>query len=137
MSKNITHDGVVVKVEGRTVAVRIVQLSACSGCHARGACTASDSKEKIIEADSMGQEFAIGEQVTIVGSNQMAWSALTYAFIIPLVVSMTVLFVGALQWSEAVGALSVIGFLVVYYWGLYLMRDRLKTKFTFTLRKKC
>lgn len=136
MSKSITHEGVVTKIEGSQVSVLIVQHSACSGCHARGACTASDQKEKIILVEiGPGEVYKPGERVMLVGSNSMAWSALTYAFIIPLVASMVVLFVVALTVSEKAGALSVVGILAVYYFILYLLRNKMKTKFTFSLQK--
>lgn len=136
MSKNITHDGVVVKVEGSDVHVLITQHSACSGCHARGACTASDSKDKIIVAKSEGIEYNIGDIVTLIGSNSMAWSALSYAFLIPMVLAMVLLFVVSSYVSEAAACLSVLTMLAVYYFVLFLFRNRLSTKFVFTLQKK-
>ncbi len=136
MSKNITHDGVVVKVEGSDVHVLITQHSACSGCHARGACTASDSKDKIIVAKSEGIEYNIGDIVTLIGSNSMAWSALSYAFLIPMVLAMVLLFVVSSYVSEAAACLSVLAMLAVYYFVLFLFRNRLSTKFVFTLQKK-
>lgn len=135
MSRIITHEGIVVKIEGSRVNVMIVQHSACSGCHARGACTAADQKEKIIVAESGGAIFGVGERVMLVGSNSMAWSALAYAFIVPLVLCMAVLFVVGTLYGEGPGALSVFALLVLYYTGLFLFRDKLKTKFTFTVRK--
>ncbi len=135
MSKEITHDGVVIKTEGTQVSVMIVQHSACSGCHARGACTASDQKEKIIVAESGGQEFRPGERVTLVGSNSMAWSALTYAFILPLVLCMVILFAVAQAAGEGTGAVCVFAFLALYYIGLFCFRNRLKTKFSFQVRR--
>jgi len=136
MSKNITHDGVVIKVDGRDVHVQIVQHSACSGCHARGACTASDSANKVIVADSQGLEYKIGDVVTLIGSNSMAWSALAYAFIIPMVIAIALLFCITGLVSEAMACLIVVAWLAIYYFILFLFRDKLKTKFVFLLEKK-
>ena len=136
MSKNITHDGVVIKVEGHDVHVMITQHSACSGCHARGACTASDSQEKIIIAQSEGFSYEIGDQVTLVGSNSMAWSALSYAFLIPMVLAMALLFAVSGFVSEVLSCLIVIAMLAVYYFVLFLFKDKLSTKFVFRLEKK-
>lgn len=135
MSKIITHEGIVVKMEGSRVSVLIVQHSACSGCHARGACTAADQKEKVIVAESGGTMFNVGERVMLVGNNSMAWSALAYAFIVPLVLCMAVLFIVGTVYGEGTGALAVFALLVLYYAGLFLFRNKLKTKFTFTVRK--
>ncbi len=136
MEKTITHDGVVIKTEGSEVHVMIIQQSACSGCHARGACIASDKKEKIIIAESQGETYSPGEQVVLVGANSMAWSALAYAFLLPLVLGLTILFVVGLTYGEGVGALSVGIVLTLYYVVLSLFRNKLKTRFTFTLRRK-
>ena len=136
MSKTISHDGVVVKTEGRDVSVMIVQTSACSGCHARGACMASDSDEKIIVGDGGGREFHPGDLVTIVGSSSMAWSAMGYAFVLPTVLALAALFVVAPRWGEATGAISALLLLAVYYCILWLLRDRMKTRFSFTVEPK-
>lgn len=136
MSKNITHDGVVIKTEGQDVHVLIVQHSACAGCHAKGACTASDSKDKIIIAKSRGDKYEIGEHVLLVGSNSMAWSALNYAFILPLVLSIALLFIVSGYISEAMSCICVIAMLAVYYFVLFLFRQKLETKFVFYIEKQ-
>ena len=136
MSKNITHDGVVVGIDGQDVHVMIVQHSACAGCHANGACTASDSKDKIIIAKSRGEAYQIGEQVLLVGSNSMAWSALAYAFILPLILSIALLFVVSGIVSEAMSCLFVLALLAIYYFILFLFRSKLETKFVFYIEKQ-
>lgn len=136
MGKNITHDGVVVKIEGQEVHVLIVQHSACAGCHAKGACTASDSKDKIIIAQSRGDKYEIGDRVTLIGSNSMAWSALTYAFILPLILSIALLFCVSGFVGEAMSCLFVIAMLAVYYLVLFLFRNKLETKFVFYIEKQ-
>lgn len=136
MSKNITHDGVVIKVEGQDVHVQIIQHSACSGCHAKGACTASDSKNKTIVAQSRGEEYNIGDRVTLIGSNSMAWSALAYAFILPTVLALVLLFVVSGYVGEVAACLYVIAMLAVYYLVLFLFRSKLETKFVFYIEKQ-
>ena len=136
MSKNITHDGVVVGIDGQDVLVMIVQHSACAGCHAKGACTASDSKDKIIIAKSRGEAYQIGERVLLVGSNSMAWSALAYAFILPLILSIALLFVVSGIVSEAMSCLFVLALLAIYYFILFLFRSKLETKFVFYIEKQ-
>ena len=136
MSKNITHDGVVVAIDGQDVHVMIVQHSACAGCHAKGACTASDSKDKIIIAKSRGEAYQIGERVLLVGTNSMAWSALAYAFILPLILSIALLFVVSGIVSEAMSCLFVLALLAIYYFILFLFRSKLETKFVFYIEKQ-
>lgn len=137
MSKTITHDGVVIKTEGSNVHVQIVSHSACAGCHARGACTASDSKEKVIIAQSGGVEYSIGDRVTIIGSNSAAWYAVRLAFIYPILLAFIVLAgILVLTQSEVVACLGCLGVIAVYYLVLFLLRNKIETKFVFTLRKQ-
>lgn len=135
MSKNITHEGVVIKVEGTQVTVRFVQSSACSGCHAKGICSSQDSAEKVVVADSEGASYEVGEPVRILVSNSAAWQAVRYAFAIPLVLALVCLFAAVPLWGEAMACLATLGFLAVYYLVLYLCRQRLGRQVRFTLRR--
>ena len=49
MADIIKHRGIVEKVDGAHITVRIVQTSACAACSAKGLCNASESKEKQID----------------------------------------------------------------------------------------
>ena len=136
MSSNITHDGVVIKTEGTKVTVRFVQSSACSGCHAKGICSSQDSAEKVVVAEGYGVPYQVGEAVNIIVSNRMAWQAVRYAFAIPLVVALVVLFCAVPLWGEIAGCLAAIGILVLYYLVLFLLRHRLGSEVEFTLERK-
>ena len=46
---HVKHEGTITQIDGTTVYVRIIQHSACAGCHVQSACTAADRSEKIIE----------------------------------------------------------------------------------------
>lgn len=133
MSKNITHEGVVIKAEGTQVTVRFVQSSACSGCHAKGICSSQDSAEKVVVADSEGASYEVGEPVRIEVSNSTAWQAVRYAFALPLVLALVCLFVAVPLLGEAEGSLATLGFLAAYFFVLYLCRHRLGRQVRFTL----
>ncbi len=136
MSNNITHEGVVIKTEGTLVTVRFVQSSACSGCHAKGICSSQDSAEKIVVAESYGVPYQTGEAVNILVSNRMAWQAVLFAFAIPLVLALAMLFGMVSLFGELTGCLATLGVLFFYYVGLYLLRHRLGSKVEFTLERK-
>lgn len=136
MSNQITHDGVVVGLDGRNVQVQIVQNSACSGCHAKAACTASDSAEKIITADSEGLTYAIGDAVVVSVSNSMALRAVLWAFCVPIVVAFIVLFAVVPLLGEVMACAVTLGALGVYYLIFYLLRGHINTDYVFTLRRR-
>ena len=135
MSKNITHEGVVIKTEGTRVTVRFVQSSACSGCHAKGICSSQDSAEKIVVAESFGELYQVGEKVNILVSNSSAWQAVLFAFAIPLMLALVCLFCLVPLMGEMMSCLAVLGIMAFYYFGLYLCRNKIGTKVQFTLSR--
>lgn len=133
--KNITHDGRVIKVEGRQVTVCFIQSSACSGCHAKGICSSQDQAEKIVVVDSEGVAFSVGEQVQIIVSNEMAWQAVMFAFMIPLIVAFVALFIAVPQAGEMWACIITLGVLAIYYMVLFLQRARLNRKVVFHISR--
>lgn len=136
MKNQISHDGIVVKVEGRQVTVRFVQSSACSGCHAKNLCVSSDSKERTIVADSYGVPYSVGEQVTISISDRLAGKAMFFAFGLPIILVLAALFPLVSWLGEGYACLSLLVLLAIYYLVFYLNRDRLDTEVAFDLSRK-
>lgn len=136
MSNKIRHSGIVDSIGSDCVHVRILQSTACGSCKAKGYCNASESKEKIIEVYGVADPSAFqkGQTVNIVGSTASGMRAVLLAFGIPFVILITVLFAGSiLTTDEGLLALLSISSLVPYYTILYLCRDRLQQKFTFSI----
>ena len=137
MKNRIEHSGKVESVSGDRVFVRILQASACSTCEAKALCHSSESKEKIIECRSNGQDFAIGEQVTVYGSMTMGRNAVMLAFVVPLVVIVIWLFcaVGIFHMNELLAIGIMVVLLAVYYLTLHLMNGVLSKQFEFWIEK--
>ena len=137
MSESISHNGIIEKIDGNAVFVRIIQQSACSGCHAKGMCSASDQKEKIIEVnDPNSGRFHINEEVTLCGQSSLGLQAVLLAFVLPLIIVVAAIVAGNyLQWDETTSGLTGLLLLVPYYSILYFLREKLKRKFIFTLKK--
>ena len=86
MSESINHNGIIEKIDGNAVFVRIIQQSACSGCHAQSMCSASEKKEKIIEVnDNNPGRFHVNEEVTLCGQSSLGLQAVFLAFVLPLI----------------------------------------------------
>ena len=78
--------------------------------------------------------YAVGQTVNVLASRQMAGSALLLAFGLPFVVMVSVLVVVLLLTGhEGVAALSALGALIPYYGILWLTRDKLRSRFAFTI----
>lgn len=136
MSESINHTGIIEKIEGNTVFVRIIQQSACSGCHAQSMCSASETKEKIIEVLDYSEKFRIKEEVMLCGKSSLGLQAVLLAFILPLILVVIAIATGArMQWEDTTSGLTGLLFLILYYCILFLLRDKLKKRFIFTLKK--
>lgn len=136
MSDTIQHTGIIERIENDIFYVKIVQQSACAGCHAKSMCTASENKDRIIEIESEDPSFTVNEEVEIHGRSSLGYTAVFYAFVIPFILLLTtiIIFLGINQ-SEMVSAIAGLAVLPVYYSVLYLFRDKLKKKFVFTMEK--
>lgn len=135
MSNKIKHNGVVDGVEEGCVRVRILQSSACSACKVAAHCNASETKEKIIEvqvADAV--KYQLGDSVVVVADTAVGFRASLYGYLLPLLL-MVVALVAVLKTtqSEGLAAVSALGILIPYYIGLYLLRNKLQNKLSFSL----
>ena len=135
MSNKIKHSGVVENILGDSVQVRIVQTSACAACKVAGYCNASESKEKLVDvyhADTRNRR--VGDVVTVTASTQVAAQALLLGFGLPFVVLVAVLIaVLLITGTEGAAALSGLAALVPYYAVLFLFRNRIRDKLSFSI----
>ena len=138
MADIIKHRGIVEKVEGAHVVVRIVQTSACAACSAKGLCNASESKEKQIDVFEPGASYRIGEEVVLCGSTSMGMRAVFLAFGIPMLLLLFALFVTmrVTDGDALVSSLVALLAIVPYYLVIYFMKDKLNRTFSFTIEKQ-
>lgn len=135
MSDKISHEGVIESVKGNCARVRIVQMAACAGCKIAAHCNASESKIKYI--DVCGPSVSAhkpGDTVTVSTTVGMGSEAVRIAFVWPLVVLVASLF--ATKWlsgSDTMAVLVAFGALALYFLVVFLLRDRIGKKFSFTI----
>ena len=138
MAQNIQHKGIVEQIEGNRVRVVVSQQGACDGCHAKGVC-GEKGKERVIDVVTPhAAEFSVGERVIVALLNRnMAYSSVVWAYLLPLVVLLVVLFgmkgCGATDGQSALVAIAVIA---LYYTGLYIFRNKIDKKIEFTIIKE-
>lgn len=136
MTKIIKHRGAVENIQGTHVRVRILQTSACATCNAKGYCSSSDSKEKIVDIYHVNHPYDIGEEVMIYGTTSMGMQAVLIAFVLPFIILITVLFIAmpATEDNELISSVIALLALIPYYIVVYLFRNKLKKNFSFTLK---
>ncbi len=136
MSQKIEHTGIITNIVGTKVQVQIVQLSACSSCHAKGACSASDKDEKFIDAEVTDTTFKIGDQVNLIGESSMGLFAVLIAFVIPFLLIIISLFIlRSYTTNEALSGTIALGVLVPYFIILSLFNKKLQNKLKFTVER--
>lgn len=135
--EHIEHDGIVIATDGKQVRIRIVQQAACAGCHAKAMCSASESKLKEVDAWADG-ELQVGDNVIVSLEQHLGWKAVLYSFILPLVILMSLLFLGQRYWSEPgwLGGTIAIASLAPYYVVLHQFEQRFEKQYHFIARKK-
>lgn len=131
----IVHKGIVRKTEDGKLEVQLVDGMECESCQIKGACNIGetrDNKVRIVEED---EGFVAGEEVSVHLSNELAFSALFWAYIFPFIVLFGVLIILSLFMSELHAALIAIGFLMVYYFVIYLNKNYFNRKFSLKINK--
>ena len=136
MSKIVTHKGKVIHLEGLDVRVMIESMSACAACHAKGMCTLSDKEDKIIDIKVSAERAAklnVGDEVMVAVSQQRGMQAVLLAYILPAILVVLSLILLLKLLPEPLAILSALAVLGVYYYVLYLFRNKLNAKFVMSI----
>lgn len=137
MARLIEHSGVVDRVEGDTVRVKITSRSACGACSARQACGLAEAQEKIVAVRThRAAEFAAGDEVMVGVQSNAGARAVLLAYVGALVVLLAAL--GAaklLGGSDGQAVVAALGGVSLYYAVLWCFRSRIEHTIHFTITK--
>ena len=137
MANTIKHQGVIKRIQGTHVQVRITQTSACASCSIKGHCTSADTKEKMIDVfDSAASQYQVGQEVWVVGTLSMGVQAVLFAFILPLVILVTSIFflMNVLE-DELLASCGSMTCVAVYYLLLkILFKEKLRKRMSFIIQ---
>lgn len=133
--EEISHKGIITSVDENGYRVTIISESACAACHAKGFCTMSDMKEKVIDIPKNGSvEHKSGDFVKVTMKQKMGILAVILGYLFPFILLITtLLIVAGFTMNEGLAGLAAIAILVPYYSGLYFFRNSLKKKFSFAI----
>lgn len=136
-TKTINHKGKVEHINDSTIVVKIQNQSACAACHARGACSMADVKEKLIDIDRKPNDnYQIGEDVKIVCDQDLGFIAIFWAYVLPTILIFTsIIILLNLGYRETLAGLVSLSILLPYYITLFLFRKKLKKRFTFRIEQ--
>nr|WP_319401913.1 SoxR reducing system RseC family protein [uncultured Carboxylicivirga sp.] len=131
----IEHEGFVEEVNPQHIKVRIVNESACASCHAKGACTAADLKDKLIDVHQSISNIKVGQKVMLLGKKSLAPKAVLLAYIYPLIlILVTLITVFYATNNELLSGILSLAVLVPYFIIIYFMRNKLEQTFSFSIK---
>ena len=138
MRSLIQHRGVVERIDGDKVFVKVEKESACQACHAKGLCGERGGVRIIEVRTDYASSYTVGESVVVaLLKGRMAISSVLWGYMLPLVVLLVVLFtLHALGVKDSVAALSTLCAVALYYVVLYLRRRQFEKKIEFTIIKE-
>ena len=135
-SEHIEHEGYIESIDGQTINIRIVNQSACSACHANGACSAADLQDKIVEIKTPeANQYSIMQKVIIVGKAQQGFKAVLFAYALPtalVIISMLITY--SITNNDVLSGIVALGILIPYFTVISLLKKRLQKTFSFTIK---
>jgi sigma-E factor negative regulatory protein RseC len=137
MKKNeITHRGKIIDITPDFTTIEIIASSACSSCHAKNLCGMSEDQEKhIMLPTDPYATHQIGDEVEVCTKMTMGLKAVWISYVIPLAVLMIlILSLSGVFETEVFRGLAAIAGVGVYYFIIWLFRERLKNEFTFYIK---
>ncbi len=132
----IIHDGKIIEITPDFTSVEIVSSSACSSCHAKGLCGMSEEQEKVIMVPTDPySEYAVGDNVKVATKMTMGLKAVWISYVIPLAILMIlILSLSSVIGNEfLMGGVAIAG-VAVYYFFIWLFRDKLSDQFEFYIK---
>ncbi len=133
----IVHTGKIIEINKDFTTIEILVSSACSTCQAKAMCGMSEDKEKLIMLPTDPYTvYQVGEEVQVATKMSMGLKAVWISYVIPLAVLMIlILSLSPVIANEyARGGFAIAG-VAVYYFFIWLLRDRLATEFVFYIKK--
>lgn len=132
----IKHKAFIKEVSDTSLKVSILNQSACASCHANGACTMADVREKEVEIGSFRGNYTPGQEVCVVFRESLGFKALFYGYILPFLLVLCVLIITfSITGNEVIAGLTALAVLLPYYITLYFFRHFFKKIFKFELEE--
>lgn len=138
-TNNVTHTGKVIGIFRDTVTVAVESTEACGSCASRSACslgTQSNTRNILINTLD-ASSYSVGERVVVATRTQMGLMAVALCYAVPAVVLVATLAIAVLLGTtEGLAALVSLGSVAAYYGILWLFRDKLAQKISFSIHKE-
>ena len=118
--------------------VEITVSSACASCHAKSLCGMSEEQEKVIMLPTDPYAtYKVGDEVQVCTKMSMGFKAAWISYVIPLAVLMgLILILTSVGVNELIAAGAAVGGVGLYYFVIWLLRDKLNNEFVFYIKNQ-
>lgn len=136
----IEHEGRITAIDEQrsTVTVTLTENADCGECPATKLCTNFTPDKNVIEVPvrNVGA-YKKGDFVTVRGTERLHRKAVMIVTVIPSLALMAVMIgIYLLTGSQLAACLSALGAMIIFFVGLYLIRDKLAHEFSFEILKQ-
>lgn len=135
----IDHPATVARIDAAAgmVYLHIDREDECGTCPAAALCKVSGNAETIALHDPDPRRFAIGQKVTVRGSERLHRRAVMLATVIPCLLLIGVMTgVYLASGSQGWACISGLGAMTVFFVILYMLRYRMRSEFNFVIRAR-
>ena len=132
----IMHSGKILEINPDFTTVQIIVSSACAACHAKSMCGMSEDEEKVIMVPTDPYaDHQVGDEVQVMTKMTMGLKAVWISYVIPLAVLMIlILSLSSVIGNELLLGLVAIAGVALYYFFIWLFRDKLSNEFVFYIK---
>lgn len=135
----IDHTGRVTSIDlsRRTITVTLLEEADCGGCPAGKLCSNFAPDKNVVTVNVPDPSaYQIGDFVAVRGTERLHRKAIMLATVIPTFALLAVMIgIYLLTGSQLAACLSALGAMLVFFVGLYLMRNKLAHEFVFEVIK--
>ncbi|MCK9303108.1 MAG: SoxR reducing system RseC family protein [Bacteroidales bacterium] len=140
MKQNIEHSGIITSINDLTIDVQIESNASCGACAAKRMCGMTETQTKTIKVlkkngSITGEQiddtnYKVGDKVVVGVASAMGLRAVRLSYLYPTLLLVASLMIAIEMFdSEGVAALVSIAVVAVYYFVLWLFRNKNKVRF--------
>jgi sigma-E factor negative regulatory protein RseC len=136
MKEEITHEGVITKIDKNNIEVTVNAKGACGSCSMKNTCISTENTDKIIIIPRDGYEnYNSGDHVIISSTTNQGYWAVILAYVLPIILIVALYFISfSYLNNELISAAISIGALAIYYIIIYFLNPLLKNKISFKIK---
>jgi Positive regulator of sigma E activity len=133
----IQHQGTIQSINEGMARVEIISRSACGACSAKGLCSMSEKKEKMVDVFlTPGLCWEVGEEVVVSLRMSLGMRAVLLMYVAPLLLLLAaILILLPLGVSELYTGLIALILPVIYYFIIWFFRNNIEKSYIFVMEK--